>query len=582
MNLFQKSKKKKIPLFFTDNDTKITDKKDIANKFNNYFTNIGQSITQGIKYKGSKKYSYCLNKNVTSTFTFEHIDEETVRKTINNLPTKNSCGFDGISTKLLKVIEPVILKSLTLLINQVLYSGVFPDKLKIAKVIPIFKKDDPSLFENYRPISLLPAISKVLEKLIFIQLYSYFNEKKFLNDNQYGFRAKYSTEYAAIELVDRIVTKMDKNYIPINVFLDLSKAFDTIDHNILQNKLAYYGLNGSALHLLKSYLQNRKQYTEIEQINSDILTIKIGVPQGSVLGPLLFIIYINDFSQASQLFNFVMYADDTTLSTSLNSLSETTLDNKSTETIINEELCKIKEWLNINKLLLNKSKTKYMVFHMPNKRMQALTLKIDERVDELNCLGMTLDTNLNWRKHTEKISNKCSKTIGVLNRLKYVLPLDIKVLLYKTLILSHINYCIMIWGYQRNRITSIQKKVMRIITLNRYNSHTEPLFKNLKLLKIEDMLKLQELKFYFKYIHKQLHSYLLNWEMIPSINIHNYNTRAKDNIHTFRAKHDFAMKCLRHSLPHTINETPDAIKNKIYSQLAWIYNIYKNLFAKQL
>ena len=123
-----------------------------------------------------------------------------MRKTINNLPTKNSCGFDGISTKLLKVIEPVILKSLTLLINQVLYSGVFPKKLKIAKVIPIFKKDDPSLFENYRPISLLlPTISKVLEKLIFIQLYSYFNETNFLNDNQYDFRAKYSTEYAAID-----------------------------------------------------------------------------------------------------------------------------------------------------------------------------------------------------------------------------------------------------------------------------------------------------------------------------------------------------------------------------------------------
>ena len=132
----------------------------------------------------------------------------------------------------------------------------------------------------------------------------------------------------------------------------------------------------------------------------------------------------------------------------------------------------------------------------------------------------------------------------------------------------------MIWGYQRNRTTSIQKQVMQIIILNTYNSHTEPLFKNLKLLKIEDMLKLQELQFYFKYIHKQLPSYLLNWQITPSINIHNYNTRAKENIHTFRTKHKFAMKCLRHSLPHTINETPDAIKNKIYTHSLHGFIIY--------
>ena len=151
---------------------------------------------------------------------------------MNNLPPKSSCGCDGISSKLLKVIAPVIIKPLTLLINQVLNTGTFPDKLEIAKVTPIFKKCDPSLFENYRPNSLLPAISKVLVKIIALQLSSYFEKNKLLFDNQYGFRPKHSTEHAALELIDRIINKMDTNEIPLNIFLDLSKAFDTIDHTI--------------------------------------------------------------------------------------------------------------------------------------------------------------------------------------------------------------------------------------------------------------------------------------------------------------------------------------------------------------
>ena len=176
-----------------------------------------------------------------------NIDEDAINKIIYHLPPKSSSGCDGISTKLLKVIAPVIIKPLTLLINQVLNTGTFPDKLKIAKVIPIFKKGDPSLFENYRPISLLPAISKVLEKIIALQLSSYFEKNKLLFDNQYGFRPKHSTEHAALELIDRITNKMDTNEIPLNIFIDLSKAFDTIDHSILLNKLKYYGLKGSTL-----------------------------------------------------------------------------------------------------------------------------------------------------------------------------------------------------------------------------------------------------------------------------------------------------------------------------------------------
>ena len=169
-------------------------------------------------------------------------------------------------------------KSLTLLVNQVLNTGIFPDKIKIAKVIPILKKGNQTIFNNYRPISLLPAISKVIEKIIFNQLSTYLEESQILDGSQYGFRRNRSTEYAALEVIDRIITKMDNNKIPINIYLDLSKAFDTIDHSILIDKLQFYGIKGTNLNLFHSYLTNRKQYTEIDDLKSSILPIQTGVP----------------------------------------------------------------------------------------------------------------------------------------------------------------------------------------------------------------------------------------------------------------------------------------------------------------
>ena len=421
----------------------ITDKVNIANKFNVFFTNIGEKIAKGINYDGNKNYGHYLNKDIHSSFTFMNIDEDAINKIIYNLPPKSSSGCDGISTKLLKVIAPAIIKPLTLLINQVLNTGTFPDKLKIAKVIPIFKKGDPSLFENYRPISLLPAISKVLEKIIALQLSSYFEKNKLLFDNKYGFRTKHSTEHAALELIYRITNKMDTNEIPLNIFFDLSKAFDTIDHSILLNKLKYYGLKGPTLNVFQSYLSNRNQYTEIEDTTSTILPIQVGVPQGSILGPILFIIYVNDLPQCSNKFDFIMYADDTTLSSTIYSSFSDINSNASADSLINAEIGKVIEWLKINKLSLNKNKSKYMTFHMPKKQIQHLTLKIDginfEKVEEFNFLGLTMDTNLKWKKHTDKISNKCSKITGVLNRLKLLFPQEIKCLLYNSLIVPHIN-----------------------------------------------------------------------------------------------------------------------------------------------
>ena len=172
------------------------------------------------------------------------------------MPNKASCGFDNISTIFLKQIAPTIIKPLTLLINQVFNTGIFPDRLKLAKVIPVFKKGDSKLINNYRPISLLPVISKVLETIIANQLSQYFEDNKLFHDNQCGFRTGLSTEYATIELTDRIISNMDINEIPFSIFLDLSKAFDTLDHTILLQKLKYYGIDGKALHLCEQTEHN--------------------------------------------------------------------------------------------------------------------------------------------------------------------------------------------------------------------------------------------------------------------------------------------------------------------------------------
>ena len=305
--------KKQFPTFFRDGQKEITEISEIANKFNTLFTHIGPNQSKNINYTGDKTYKTYLKEPNKVSLKFEKVSETNVMQIINNLPNKNSCGFDGISTIVMKSIKNVILKPLTLIINQIINTGVFPNKLKIAKITPIFKKDDRTLFTNYRPISLLPIFSKVIEKVISIQINDFFVENKLFFNHQYGFRSGHSTELAALELTDRIITALDNHNTPLNIFLDLSKAFDTLDHTILLDKLLYYGIRSTAYNLLRSYLANREQFVELNDTASKTLPIVTGVPQGSILGPLLFLIYINDFPLSSNFFKFIMYADDNTL-----------------------------------------------------------------------------------------------------------------------------------------------------------------------------------------------------------------------------------------------------------------------------
>ncbi len=292
----------------------------------------------------------------------------------------------------------------------------------------------------------MPALSKIFEKVIFKQLYQFVQEKQLLYNAQYGFRTEHSTEFATLELIDRVIVEMDKNNTPLNIFLHLSKAFDTLDDKILLKKLNYYGINGVAYNLMESYLTNRKQYVDVDDVKLEMLMVTTGVPQGSILGPLLFIIYVNDIANANNFFNFIIYADDTTLSTTTEVILNN-INNDNIESKINSELACINEWLKYNKLSLDISKCKYVIFHKPQKRINQLQLNIEniaiDRVSDFNFLGLTINEHLNWKSHTDKLSNKISKTMGVLNKLKHFVPLNARVMIYNSLILSHLKYCIL-------------------------------------------------------------------------------------------------------------------------------------------
>ena len=463
-----------------------------------------------------------------------------------------------------------LIKPISILINQSLLTGIFPDQIKTAKIIPLYQKNDDEIMNNYRPISLLPVFSKIFEKVVQNQVYHYLNSNNLLYGSQHGFRETYSTETAVIELIDYLKHQIDKKHIPLSLFLDLSKAFDTINFDIMLLKLRKLGINNISLNWFESYLTNRKQFVSFNGVDSTLLETKTGVPQGSVLGPLLFIIYINDLNRVSNFFKVICFADDSTLIVSLcfsTAHCNYCLNNNSfTSNMINNELEKIFNWFCLNKLSINPDKTKYMLFRNKQKSLADLTLpilkmdnKILKQVNEFLYLGTFLDEHLSWETHINYISNKISKNNGILRRLKFTVPKNILKILYYSLVNPYLNYSILAWGYNLNRIEKLQKQSVRIITHSYYLEHTGNLFKSLKILKVEDIFKLKQILFYKNFITNKLPHPIKDILTIQHSELRACHTSyflkppAKTNT-------EIAKQCIRYSIPDLINDK----KNKTF------------------
>ena len=426
-------------------DEEIKNETKIANKFNDYFSNVADNLVKRIPVKKSRKrFNEYLGKKNTKSLFLNPTDPIEIVKILKSLKSKTSSGWDNVPQKVIKRSPLKVVIILSHIFNLSMSEGVFPEKMKLAKVIPIFKKGSKLDVSNYRPISLLPVFSKILERLVYNRLNSFLKRYNVLFDKQFGFRQKFSTSHATAFLSSKLHQNMENSEKSICVFMDLSKAFDTINIDILIEKLCHYGVRGVANDWFCSYLTNRLQFVKIGSSNSEnICQLLHGVPQGSILGPLLFSIYINDFTNCLKFGEAIMFADDTTLV--FHDKDVTKLKEEA-----NSDLLSAADWLSENKLSLNIKKTNYMFFNPSKSVSDELELNImNEKIDKVTTqkfLGVIFDNKLQWKDHINHIISKLNSCLGACRRALPFLSHSALYTIYHSLMQSHIDYCNTTWG----------------------------------------------------------------------------------------------------------------------------------------
>ena len=468
-----------------DKNELITDDVDVAESFNKNFVSISKILAASID--NIPFTTHGIKTNEKSLF-FYPADGTEISRIITNLKNHKSPGLDGLTAEILKKSHDVIVEKLSHLVNESLKSGTFPQVLKAASVVPIYKSGKKSIRENYRPISVLSVLSKVFERVVHERLYNFMDKNKLLYPRQFGFRSKLSPIHALSDITEMI---RDNSNLDIScILLDLQKAFDTINHEFLLYKLEACGVRGVCLDWFTSYLRKRSQCVSINGKVSKPLLIDCGVPQGSILGPLLFIIYVNDFPTSRKNIIPFLFADDA------NCVYARPKNDSST---LQDEVEHIPGWMAMNKLSQIIPKTELVRFL--NCKGESIVLKNTEITctEYVKYLGIFLDKNLTYGFHVKRVLNKLAKHVSIINRLRHFTSSSVVIRYYKTYMKPIIQYGLLIYGCTRksvlNDIFLVQKKILRITYFKNRRYPSDELFKRSEIMNVFDLYVFELLKF---------------------------------------------------------------------------------------
>lgn len=532
----------------------------VANEFNEYFVGVTQKLAAKFTCAGD---SFIPHKRIANSIFIFPISPTEIFNAINSIANKNSPGSDGVGAQLIKNCIYSLLTPLEILFNLSLTKGIFPDVLKNAIVVPVFKAGISSQISNYRPISILSAISKILELIIKNRIIDFLTKNHFFSDRQFGFLPGRSTDGALMSHITDIVNSTEKNNVTVALYLDITKAFDTVDHDILLEILSNSGLRGPLLSWFSTYLKNRKQTVRIGDVLSTPLEITSGVPQGSTLGPILFLIYVNELLELKISGRIFSFADDTAVLFSAKSKLQ--LVDK-----IRNDLNILTSWFWSHKLYPNLLKTKVMSFGFQKIDLNNL-LKLHispscfgspscecpflEQVSQIKYLGLILDEKLNWEHHSGYLQGKLRKLNFMLYHTRRLLSRKHLIRIYKVLYEPILRYGIIHWGHSPKKYTYpirvLQKHAIRILASIKKQQSTLPYFLEFNLLNFEQLLKFCSAKY--------AHKYFLKPELIvaPSVALRDRGIltyRPKWSKDISRAQAAYSVSTIFNSLPLAIRE----------------------------